>query len=366
VNRIRVAHIINSMEVGGAQRQVLNLFRAIGRDRFDLRLICLAEKGAFGERLEREGFPVQALGKGRGIDPRMLIRLVRLLRQWKPDIVHCTVFTANLWGRLAAKLAGVRILIAHEQSTVSLEKRHRRVIDRVLSRWTHRVLAVSDDLRRRVIAEERIDPQRVEVLYNAIECDAFDSPPTEPLPALPGRRGFRVGIVGRLEYRKDHLTAVRAAARVVAQVPEAVFCLVGDGPERSRIENEIARLGLADHVRLLGERDDVARLLHAFDLYVLCSVTEGLSLSILEAMAAGLPVVATRVGGNPELLDQGRAGILIPARDPDALADAIIDLLINREKASALGRAARERARRSFDIRTVARRLEEIYERALA
>jgi glycosyltransferase involved in cell wall biosynthesis len=162
------------------------------------------------------------------------------------------------------------------------------------------------------------------------------------------------------------LTAVRAAARVVAQVPEAVFCLVGDGPERSRIENEIARLGLADHVRLLGERDDVARLLHAFDLYVLCSVTEGLSLSILEAMAAGLPVVATRVGGNPELLDQGRAGILTPARDPDALADAIIDLLTNREKASALGLAARERARRSFDIRPVARRLEEIYERALA
>ncbi|NQU43217.1 glycosyltransferase, partial [bacterium] len=145
---IRVAHVINSMEVGGAQTQVANLFRAVDRKQFDLRLICLAEKGAIGEQLESEGFPVVSLGKRTRIQVKMLRRLVEILRQWRPDIVHTTVFTANLWGRFAAILSGTPVLISHEQSTVSLEKWHRRMLDRTLSWKTDRILAVSQNLRR--------------------------------------------------------------------------------------------------------------------------------------------------------------------------------------------------------------------------
>jgi len=365
LDRIRVVHIINDMEVGGAQRQVLNLFRAIDRRRFDLRLVCLAAKGAFGDQLKREGFEVVALGKRGRVDSAMVRRLVRLLGERRPDVAHCSVFTANLWGRIAGKLAGVPVLIAHEQSAVSLENWRRRWIDRVLSRFTFRVLAVSDDLRRRVIAEEGISPGRVEVLYNAIDCDEIERAAAAPLAALPGREGFRVGVVGRLERRKDHLTLVRAAARVVREIPHAAFLLVGDGPDRPVVEREIARLGLEENVRLLGERDDVPRLLHAFDLYVLSSITEGLSLSILEAMAAGRAIVATRVGGNPELLDDGGAGVLVPARDPEAMADAVARLLRDPEQRRTLGARARARAREVFDVHRVARRLEGIYERAL-
>ncbi|HUT25496.1 MAG TPA: glycosyltransferase [Sumerlaeia bacterium] len=365
MNRIRVAHIINDMGVGGAQRQVANLFRAIDRARFDLRLICLAKKGAFGEQLERDGFEVVALGKRGRVHLAMMRHLVRVLREWRPDVAHCSVFTANLWGRIAGKLAGVPVLITHEQSAVSLEKRHRRWIDRVLSRFTFRVLAVSDDLRRRVIAEEGVSTGKVEVLYNAIDCDEIERATAAPLESFPGRDGFRVGIVGRLECRKDHLTLVRAAARVVREIPHAAFLLVGDGPDRPAVEREIARLGLEENVRLLGERDDVPRLLRAFDLYVLSSVTEGLSLSILEAMAAGRAVVATRVGGNPELLEDGKAGILVPAQDPEAMADAVARLLKDPEERRTLGERARARAREVFDVHPIARRLEEIYERAL-
>jgi glycosyltransferase involved in cell wall biosynthesis len=295
----------------------------------------------------------------------MLWRLRRLLKEWRPQIVHCSVFTANLWGRLAAKLAGVPVLIAHEQSTVSLEKWHRRAIDRALALATHRVLVVSEDLRRRVIREEGIPPRRVQVLYNAIDCAAIASARAEPPPDLPGRPGFRVGAVGRLEWRKNHATLVRAAARVVREAPEATFVLIGDGPERERIEAEIARLGLKSNFYLLGERDDVPRLLHALDVYALCSVTEGLSLSILEAMAAERPIVATRVGGNEELLGGGCAGILVAPRDPEALAEGIARILRNPREAQDLARAAGRRVREHFDIHSVARCLERIYEESL-
>jgi len=364
VRRIRVAHVINSMEVGGAQRQVVNLMRSLDPARFDQCLICLERKGALGEELERSGFPVLALGKQGRVHPAMLWTLVRELRRWKPDVVHTSVFTANLWGRLCAMVAGVPVRIAHEQSTVSLEKWYRRALDWMLSWGTYRILAVSGDLRTRILAEERLPASRVEVLYNAVDCEALRSGSREEGkgPALPGRSGWRVGLVGRLEYRKDHVTLVRAAARVVEQRPEATFLLVGDGPDRGKIEEAIRTLGMERNVFLLGERQDVAWILGQLDVYVLCSITEGLSLSILEAMAVGAPVVATRVGGNAELLDEGRAGVLTPAGDVEALAEAILGLLKDPDRAQEMVRRAGERVTERFDVHAVARRLEGIYE----
>ena len=153
MKRIRVAHIINSMEVGGAQRQIVNLFHEIDSSRFEVRLICLAQKGILGESLEREGFTVAARVRG-------LARIWACFFAWRACFAagirmwsYCSVFTANLWGRLAGKLAGVPVLISHEQSSVSLEQWHRRAIDRFLARWTWKVLAVSEDLRGRILAE---------------------------------------------------------------------------------------------------------------------------------------------------------------------------------------------------------------------
>jgi glycosyltransferase involved in cell wall biosynthesis len=353
------------MEVGGAQRQVVNLMRSLDSARFEQCLICLERKGALGEELERNGFPVLALGKQGRVHPAMLWALVRELRRWKPEVVHTSVFTANLWGRLCAMAAGVPVRIAHEQSTVSLEKWYRRVLDWMLSWGTYRILAVSDDLRTHILAEERLSASRVEVLYNAVDCEALRSGSRETgkeSAPLPGQPGWRIGLVGRLEYRKDHVTLVRAAARVVEQMPQATFLLVGEGPDRGKIEEAIRTLGMERNVFLLGERQDVAWILGQLDVYVLCSITEGLSLSILEAMAVGAPVLATRVGGNAELLDEGRAGLLTPAGEVEALAEAILCLLKDPERRRELARRAGERVTERFDVHAVARRLEAIYE----
>lgn len=364
--QIRVAHIINDMEVGGAQTQLANLFLNMDREKFDLRLICLANKGTLGEKLEREGFPVSALGKQGRVHPAMMRRLIRELGQFRPHIVHTTIFTANLWGRIGAVLAGAPIRISHEQSTVSLEKKRRRLLDFILAPFTWKVLAVSDDLRGRIQKEEGLSAQKVEVLYNAIDTKAIQQKAKTPASDLPGRAGRRVGIVGRLEYRKDHTMLIKAAEKVREKMPDVAFLIVGEGPDRAKLAREIQQRGLGETVHLLGERHDVPALLAAFDIYALSSITEGLSLSILEAMAAGCPVVATRVGGNSELLDEGRAGMLTPPRDERAMADVLLQLLKNPEEARQLAQAGQKRAENLFDILPVTRRLEMLYHQACA
>ncbi|MFP4381659.1 MAG: glycosyltransferase [Candidatus Sumerlaeia bacterium] len=365
---IRVVHIIDSMDVGGAQTQILNWFRTIDRKHCEMRLVCLREKGAFGEAIEKMGFPVVVMGKRSRVQVDMLFRLFRLLREWKPDVVHCTIFTANLWGRLAGFFAGAPVLITHEQSTVSLEKWYRKWIDRALSWISYRILTVSDDLRQRVIAEEKIAPDRVEVMYNAVDTQAIYEAGEKPLEAelpLPDDAEIIVGAVGRLEYRKDHISLVQAAAKALKKEPRLAFVLVGEGPDRARIEAEIARQKIESRFILLGERHDVPALLRRFDIYVLSSITEGLSLSILEAMAASCAVVATRVGGNSELLDQGQCGKLVEARDPDAMAEAILDLSKKNDERKRMAHAAQKRAREIFDIHPIVRSLEALYSRAL-
>jgi L-malate glycosyltransferase len=362
--KIKVVHIIDSMEVGGAQMQIANFFAHTNRDKFELSLICLSYKGALGEQIERDGFRVEALGKQGRIHSSMLWKLIGLLREIKPDVVHCTIFTANLWGRLAGLFVGAPVLIAHEQSTVSLEKWYRKVIDWILAWGTWRIFAVSENLRNRVVAEEKIPARKVQVLHNAIDTSLFTNAPAEvTLPA--GKPGIRVGIVGRLEYRKDHLTLIRSAAKVLQSVPDATFFLAGEGPDRPQLEAEIEKLRLQKSVILLGERRDIPALLHAFDVYVLSSITEGLSLSIMEAMAAGCAVVATDVGGNAELLDNGQAGLLVPSGDPDRMAQAIMRLLQNAEERRAFSESAQRRAQEHFDIRVVSRQLEALYVKAL-
>jgi glycosyltransferase involved in cell wall biosynthesis len=355
VEKIRVAHVINDMEVGGAQTQLLNLVRALDGASFDQQIICLCNKGKLGEELIETGFHVEALDKSGRVDFGFFQRLRSTLKAFRPHVLHSSVFTANLWGRLAVLTIHVPVCITHEQSTVSLEKWHRRFFDRILLPRTSRVLAVSQDLKNRLVAEEKLPESKVEVLYNAIDCAAVQATAKSRTEPLPGTDGKRVCVVGRLEYRKDHATLLHAAKRVVAHDTDAHFLFVGDGPDRSKLEALRRELGLEANAHFLGERRDVPALLSATDIYCLSSITEGLSLSILEAMATGCPVIATRVGGNAELLDEGKAGLLVPPRDPEAMAEGLLRLLEDTSLAKDLGDKARQRAESVFDIGQIGR-----------
>jgi glycosyltransferase involved in cell wall biosynthesis len=223
--------------------------------------------------------------------------------------------------------------------------------NRLLLRRRDRVVGVGEAVRQALISNEGIPAARVEVIYNGIPPERY----AEPAARADARRALALGPddlaiiqVARLDYLKDHATAVRTVGRVRQRHPGARLLLVGEGPERGAIRAEADRLGLADHVRFLGLRQDIPRLLQAADLFLLTSISEGIPLTLLEAMAAGLPVVSTRVGGTGEVVADGRTGLLAPAGDDAALADAVLRLAGDAALRERLGGAGRGRVRSLF------------------
>jgi L-malate glycosyltransferase len=227
------------------------------------------------------------------------------------------------------------------------------VFNRLLLRRRDRVVGVGEAVRQALVANEGIPAQRTAVIYNGIPLNTFYRADSVERAAVRREIGLDENAlaiiqVARLDHLKDHRTAIRTIARVVAQCPHAKLVLVGEGPERGAIEAEIARLGVGEHVRLLGLRQDVARLLAAADVCLLTSISEGIPLTLIEAMAARLPVVATNVGGVDEVVDAPRTGLLGPSGDDEALATAVLELAADADRRAAMGERGFRRAHELF------------------
>jgi glycosyltransferase involved in cell wall biosynthesis len=291
-----------------------------------------------------------------------LLELLRLLRQERPHLVHVNSAKAAALGRLAAWLAGVpiRVYTVHGWAFLAhggLAAAAYRWVERALRPLTTVTVCVSENERQAGLAARACDERTTIVIRNGVNTRALQV-------AGPKTATARLVMVGRLQAPKDPITLLRALALLPALELEAV--LVGDGPERSAVEEEIRRLGLGSAVRLLGERTDVPELLATADVFVLSTWSEGLPLSVLEAMAAGLPVIASNVGGIPELVSDGVSGVLVPPGDPDALAEAIERLVGDRFLAQKLGHAGRRRVAESFDLEAVREAHLALYRRLLA
>ena len=302
----------------------------------------------------------------RSIGPRDLaglVELVRLLRRERPDILHASSSKAGVLGRVAGALAGVpiRIFTVHGWAFAAHTGAARRLYrwaDRLVRPLTTVTICVSEREREAGLAAGTCDGDRTVVIPNAVD--------------VAGARRFRPAgrerplliAVGRLKAPKDFLTLVRALGKLPPDAFDAL--IVGEGPDRSRLEEEIGSLGLLGRIRLTGERRDVPELLAGADVFVLQSASEGMPVSVLEAMAAGLPVVASRVGGVPEQVDDGGTGLLVEPGDPDALAAALGRLLEDGALRLRLGSAARARAEEAFDLEPFRRAHVELYSRELA
>jgi glycosyltransferase involved in cell wall biosynthesis len=227
-------------------------------------------------------------------------------------------------------------------------------LNRLLSALVQGFVAVSAARREDLATNEGISRSRIQVIYNGVELidesTMAERKAAEAKIGLPPDR-LLIGIVARLEPIKDHANLLRALRRVISEVPDAYLLVIGDGPEGPGLRELAVALGVQEHIRFLGFRDDVPLLLQLLDVFVLCSLAEGLSMTLVEACAASLPIVATAVGGNPEVIRDGWNGRLVPSGDPDALAAAIIGLLTRREEAASMGRRARQAFEQSFSSR---------------
>jgi L-malate glycosyltransferase len=363
--RMTVCQVLHSLDVGGAEVLASRLARRLGmQHRFVF--ACLDDLGALGEGLRQEGFPVCVLGRRPGVDWRCVARLASFMRRERVDLLHAHQTTPFAYCLMARLLYPRPPLLFTEHGRHFPDRPHRKrmIANQVLLQKRDRVVGVGQAVRRALIANEGIPAERVSVIYNGIDLAPFAE--LDDGEAVRRELGLRPDAlvllyVARLDPIKDHATALRTFERVLPEIPDARLVLVGEGAQRAEIEQWIGERNLAGHVLLLGLRHDVARLLGAADLLLLTSLSEGIPLAILEAMAAGVPVVSTRVGGVEEVVENGRTGLLAPARDDTALAQHILRLANDRGFREPLTRAARERVRECFSEDMMTRSYSELY-----
>jgi glycosyltransferase involved in cell wall biosynthesis len=349
---IRVAHVVLQLRMGGLEKLLVEFARHADRERFALHFVSLGGRDVLADELEAAGWPVTALEEPAGFRPGLVLRLARLFRREHIDVVHAHNTKPLLYAGPAARLAGVSRLIYTRHGQRYQASRRQTVLYRLAARLADRVVCVSHDSVR-LAAAEGVPADRLTAVWNGIDGTRFAyTGPAADGPAV---------MVGRLSPEKDVDNLLHATALAVRAQPDFRLEVAGDGPCLEELRRTACALGLEGYVRFLGQVRDVPALLARARLFVLPSLTEGISLTLLEAMARGLPVVATRVGGNPEVVADGETGLLVPSRNPPELARALLAVYRDAEAGRRLGRAGRDRVEQHFDVRHMVAAYEEQY-----
>lgn len=367
VGTLDIVHVVENLERGGLERMVIDLVLAQRDAGHRSRVACLFEPGALAGELQSHGIEVHACHKRSGLDLGALSGLRGWLRAVPGAVVH--THNANAHYHTVAAAYGLRLArilnTRHGMGAMRPRSRSEWLYRRAMRR-TDVVAAVCEAARTR-FAEQGVRPRgRLLAVPNGIRVNRFSAATEERRCALRNVLGLAVGTriigtVGRLNPVKDQATLLRAFARVRAVHGDSALVLAGDGALRSTLETQATTLGIGDAVRFLGDRGDVQQLLQGFDMFVLSSLSEGYSMALLEACASALPVVATDVGGNREIIADGCNGILVASGREDALADAIAALLNEPERAARMGQAGRDWALREASVGTMAARYDALY-----
>lgn len=368
-----IMHVVYSFDTGGLENGVVNLINHLQAGRFRHMVVALTRcEPAFCARVRHSDVTFVDLEKPPGHGFRLYPKLYRLFRKHRPAIVH-TRNLAALEAQVPAWLAGVSVRIHGEHGwdvgDMQGLNRKNRVVRRVYRPFVHRYVALSAHIAEYLQQGVGVPTDRITRICNGVDVARF-------CPAAGGRQAlqgspfndpglFIFGTVGRLTPVKDQAGLLQAFALMLEKRPElgerARLIIAGDGPLRDSLAAEVRRLGLSEHVWLAGERRDVPEVMRAMDVFVLPSLAEGISNTILEAMASGLPVVATDVGGNGELVDPEQTGTLVPSSDAQALAEAMDAFATNPQKAAAAGLAARQRAIEHFSIGRMVEQYQQLY-----
>ena len=364
---IRVLIITDEMEVGGTQRQIAMLLKRIDRSRFEPELVYFRNRSVLVDEIVAAGIPVTQIEKNGRIDILFVRRLSQFLRKGRFDVIHCFSFTGELWGAVARLLAGHGQIVGSIRGVYEWYGRLQWRIKRWVTDRSYCVVANSHAGAKYAAAQMgRHYENKIRVVYNGVPEKQILS--TAEQVALRAELGiapltFVTLFVGRLVDHKNLASLVRAAAILRNDPKDHQILLAGEGPQRSLLTKSIDESGCTN-IRLLGQREDIDKLLQIADVLVLPSFREGLSNAILEAMSAGTPVVATSVGGNVELLQNGKTGLLYPSNDHEALAHHLSQLMENPERRTRLSTAARHYAIEHFTPRQMVSQMEEIYMQA--
>jgi len=371
--RPRVLHVLDSLGVGGLELMLLGLIERT-QDQFEHSICSIRGAGACADRFVAAGAPVSVIGKAHGQDWRVPWRIAQVCRRLRPHIVH-TRNWGTIEGVFAARVCHVPVIIHGEHgrdATTGSRSDHRRNrIRRLLFPFIDRIVVVSKDLERWLLDELHVQPRKAALIPNGVDTQKFRPRHEHERQQLRCARGYDspevlIGAVGRLQAIKDHGNLIAAFETLVRRHAAVRLVIIGDGPERDALSAEIRRRDLQHVVRLTGYQDDMAEWLAAMDFFVQPSLMEGTSNALLEAMAVGLPTVATTVGGNPEVVVDGVTGRLVPTHDASALAAGMEFYSLNARARTQHGAAGRERVERHYSINDMVASYTTIYHDALA
>jgi len=367
-----VTQLVNCLGVGGTERQLVEQLRRADRNHFDLELFCLQKVGELLDDVRALSLePTELRLHGSLLRPHTLLQIGRLSRHLKESgarLLHMHDFYSNLVGSAAARLAGVPYIVSRRDLGAWIDWKRATVLAAV-TRTAPFVLCNAYAIRDQVVNEERVDPDRVTVIHNGLDIDRFDRDAARmPTSAIPSGRGDGpvVVLVGNMKHPvKGHGEMLRAASAVLRTLPQVRFLFIGDGALRPQLERQVHEMGIDHAVTFAGKRTDVPALLARCHIAVSASHSEGLSNAVMEAMASRLPVVATSVGGNIELVRDGRTGFLVRRGDPVDLAQRLVELARHPALARRLGLAGRRRVEDEFSSALLGERMNAFYARIL-
>ena len=370
---VSVLHVCDKFGVAGSSihgvsRLFAWWFPRYDRSRYVPSLVGLKRPEPASQRLREQGVEVEHLGRGR-FDRRILTDLVRVGRRRKARVLHVHGYAAADFGRLAARRLGAA-LVLHEHFADPRLPRYQAFADRLLAPLTDRAIAVSGSTRDFLVRERHVPAQRVRLIWNGAPLEEFAPQGDDRRQRTRRELGIAdgdlaIGTIGRLSLQKGHRFLLEAAARVFATVPAARLVIAGDGDQEAALRAQAESLGIAPRVAFLGHRTDVPALLEAFDVFCISSLYEGTPLTLFEAMAAGRAIVATAVDGCREVIEDGRTGLLVPAEDAPALADALVRVSSDASLRRSLAAAARAASAR-YDVRAGVEQMEALYDEVLA
>lgn len=359
--------------MGGLENGVVNLVNRLPAERFRHAIVCLTDYTDFRQRIRRDDVSVHAINKREGQDFGAWRRLYRLFRDLRPAIVHTRNLGA-LEAQIPARLAGVPIRIQGEHGWDVFDpggqSKKYRLLRRLHRPLVHRYVPLSKELEAYLAEGTGVPATKMRRIYNGVDTERFHPGEGSGLPAGFADDALVIGTVGRMHGVKDQVNLTQAFIQMAWALPELAnrfrLVLIGDGPLRETCAGLLEQAGLTEQAWLPGARDDIPDLLRAFNIFVLPSQAEGISNTILEAMASGKPVVATAVGGNPELVVDGETGALVPPSDPQALAEALIGYVREPQRLQDHAEAARRRALEVFSLEQMLGRYTELYDELLA
>lgn len=362
--RLKVAFFLNTSVRGGVEEQMLTLANGLDRARFEVSLVCPKDLLGMLESDLAHDVTTRDVTVRHWSDVSSVRRLASHFKDLAPDIVHSHLFLASMFGSTIAKITGVPLTVetchvAEVWRTSWLKKSC--LVDRYFSRYVDHFIAVSHAMQRYLVRAKKIQGGKITVVWNGRDLRAFSVTRRGDFELDNPDGKLVVGVVGRLEPQKGHTHLIQAIPTILQQCPNAIFAFLGDGQLRSSLEEQCRRVGVTGAVRFLGYRRDVVGFLGSIDLFVLPSLFEGLPLAVIEASAAGLPIVATAVDGTPEVVIDGETGYLVPPAESEALGKSIVELLQNPARRKLLGSAAAKRAREHFDLAAQISATEKVY-----